>query len=837
VVRLTLQQNPAEEIVDLGTDSAGQLYTKSQFNDYALRGAGLEDFNVLQFFVDTWEGEAKSSPTPALDEANDLHRGPGRKSNQRFPYLSQHPNQGSKIRVLRSPDHNTLPNFIGSRLPRRDDAGIRSLYCASMLLLLKPWRRIEDDLKHPNETWEQAFQSFSNAAPPKTHDVMSNIQYYYECQRSAAESRDTDIYAAVEEAEENSRGDEWDEEVEDVDGDGQGAQVLTEEGLLHLQQSMKPVREVNHGIMAVMHAKHAHIFDDVEQWTPTGNGGVASATGDDMKKLLEWRHLMNEDVNCQQLRSIENSGSVGDEGGDRERGHGHVTALDGQLSASARQGPEVEHLSGDGDEATTEVSLAGLNINELNEEQRRAYEIVLWHAQQTLNGVTDIPPLRMAIHGEGGTGKSRVIQTITKAFELLGVPHKLGKGAYTGIAASLVEGKTLHNFAQINVSGTQEVSAKKKEKLEHFWRDRTYLIIDEHSMLAKAFLARVSRNIAVGKQNGGSTSPYSFGGVNVIICGDFHQFPPVAGEALYRTPDPLKTTTDSELGRSIYEEFDVVVQLKQQMRVVDAVWRDFLRRLRYGRVEKEDLTMLRTLVVSREGSVPTDFSEEKWAKAALITPRHGVRREWNEAAVRQHCTREKRVLFVCPAEDTISGRPLTLAERYGLALRSKRTTGGKMEKMNLSESLSLAIGARVMVTQNVKTDLDLANGARGEIVDIILDAEEEVDSHANGVVYLKKMPAYVLVKMDRTRARQLPGLEEGVIPLEPAMQKMFVNVPQARGQPPVARSVQRRQFAITLAYAFTDYRAQGQTIPTVIVDVATPPSGILIMFILKSTVR
>ncbi|KAI9568442.1 hypothetical protein HD554DRAFT_2097950 [Boletus coccyginus] len=35
---------------------------------------------------------------------------------------------------------------------------------------------------------------------------------------------------------------------------------------------------------------------------------------------------------------------------------------------------------------------------------------------------------------------------------------------------------------------------------------------------------------------------------------------------------------------------------------------------------------------------------------------------------------------------------------------------------------------------------------------------------------------------------------------------------------------------MTAAYTFTDYRSQGQTIPTVLVDIATPPSGGLTLF-------
>jgi len=54
---------------------------------------------------------------------------------------------------------------------------------------------------------------------------------------------------------------------------------------------------------------------------------------------------------------------------------------------------------------------------------------------------------------------------------------------------------------------------------------------------------------------------HSFGGVNVILCGDLHQFPPVAcgkREALYH---PINTTdpVDAQVGRRIYEEFTTIV--------------------------------------------------------------------------------------------------------------------------------------------------------------------------------------------------------------------------------------------------------------------------------------
>ncbi|KIL62628.1 hypothetical protein M378DRAFT_80921 [Amanita muscaria Koide BX008] len=43
-------------------------------------------------------------------------------------------------------------------------------------------------------------------------------------------------------------------------------------------------------------------------------------------------------------------------------------------------------------------------------------------------------------------------------------------------------------------------------------------------------------------------------------------------------------------------------------------------------------------------------------------------------------------------------------------------------------------------------------------------------------------------------------------------------------------TITRRQLPLTPAYAFTDYRAQGQTIDCVIVDLGRPPTGKLTPF-------
>jgi hypothetical protein len=342
-------------------------------------------------------------------------------------------------------------------------------------------------------------------------------------------------------------------------------------------------------------------------------------------------------------------------------------------------------------------------------------------------------------------------------------------------------------------------------------------------------LADLSKNISIGK--GRDVNGRTFGGINVVLCGDFHHFPPVAGgpqEALYAASQPGVDTQEQLVGREIYEEFSTVVILKEQMRIIDSGCKKMLSRLQYGRVQKDDIDLLHKLVISNKECPPVNFEDEEWRKASLVTPRHGVRRAWNDAAIAKtgHC------MFIYRAEDSIKGRPLTLPEQYGLALRSsQRTITGRKRntKQDLPETLTLAIGARVMVVQNIETDLDLANGARGTIVDIILHPDEPPISDDQSVVHLQHLPAYILVELERTWISKLDGLEEGVIPIRPRQRAMRISVQQRKG-PAATQTVKRMQYPLTLAYAFTDYRSQGQTIVPVVMDIATPPGRTLTLF-------
>jgi hypothetical protein len=177
-------------------------------------------------------------------------------------------------------------------------------------------------------------------------------------------------------------------------------------------------------------------------------------------------------------------------------------------------------------------------------------------------------------------------------------------------------------------------------------------------------------------------------------------------------------------------------------------------------------------------------------------------------------------MFRWHSERTMGGLPLDEATRYQFEKWCQSQKKDKRRRNQFISDLELAVGAEVMVTLNIDTDLDIANGTRATVVQIVLDPEEPPFGNEQ-VIELKFLPVYILVKLERTRAEVLPGLDPNVIPILPVDIKHTLPINTNAGIQ--KRTIVERQFPVTLGYAFTDYRAQGQTMSHVIVDIAKPP--------------
>lgn len=131
--------------------------------------------------------------------------------------------------------------------------------------------------------------------------------------------------------------------------------------------------------------------------------------------------------------------------------------------------------------------------------------------------------------GSAGTGKTYLINQYIQYLRERDVP--LAITASTGIAATHIGGQTIHSWSGIGIKDRitsldlDKISRNKqtKDRLEN----TKVLIVDEISMLSGKLLTGVSDILKHFKKN-----DIAFGGIQVILSGDFFQLPPVSREGL-----------------------------------------------------------------------------------------------------------------------------------------------------------------------------------------------------------------------------------------------------------------------------------------------------------------
>ena len=352
---------------------------------------------------------------------------------------------------------------------------------------------------------------------------------------------------------------------------------------------------------------------------------------------------------------------------------------------------------------------------------------------------------------------------------------------------------------------------------------KQFLICDEVSMCTKQLKYRGSEIVAhVRAAEGVGHASECFGGMDVIDFGDFHQFPPVGNHSAALYCDRPDTDNAHALkGRSIFLEYDHVVILREQMRITDDVWTRILSRLRVGECTEEDIREVQKLVLSNPACEVPDFTKAPWCDATLITPRNATKDLWNSAALERHCQTSGNRKYIICSEDTVkeSGDVPNNATKLAIAQLKDDTT------KNLKMRVELAVGMKAMVILNIATEADLANGTRGTVRGIVLDPREEHSPpDEEGHVRLKYPLAVIYFQPDQQTNVVFEGVPDGIIPISPSEVGFSVEVEGGRVK------LMRRQLAIVPGYAFTDYKAQGQTMECVIVDISKPPSGSISAF-------
>lgn len=354
--------------------------------------------------------------------------------------------------------------------------------------------------------------------------------------------------------------------------------------------------------------------------------------------------------------------------------------------------------------------------------------------------------------GAAGTGKSFIVQILRDVLRYLDLENRVAFTAPTGVAACNIEGTTIHSWAGIGLAS--EPVEKLVDKVRgsvnarNRWRRTEILVIDEISMLPADIFDMLS---VIGSQI--RADPRPFGGLQVVLCGDFFQLPPV------KSP---KFCFESKYWPQLLGD-DGVVVLDKVFRQKDSLFQRLLNDMRRGVLAEanKSILMSRTLPYTlKNGIVPT----------LLYATNKGVD-EINEQKL--EAIDEEVVEY--PAYDT--GEEEFLAQ-----LRNG---------MKAPTLLRLKIGAQVMLLKNVSVEEGLVNGARG----VVTGFSDPVKTNFGMI----RQPIVDFSVRLGGRETMLTGV---MVELSAWDQK--------RGDKVLAR---REQIPLMLAWAISIHKSQGMTIP------------------------
>ncbi|KAJ3480472.1 hypothetical protein NLI96_g8332 [Meripilus lineatus] len=227
----------------------------------------------------------------------------------------------------------------------------------------------------------------------------------------------------------------------------------------------------------------------------------------------------------------------------------------------------------------------------LNEEQIKVLRMVVEEEQNVF------------FTGSAGTGKSLLLRAIISALRKKHAkkPEVISVTASTGMAASNVGGMTIHSWGAITPGMTnieKLISYIKTCRPAHQrWKATKVLIIDEISMVD----GHLFDTLATLADRLRKKTDRPFGGIQLVVTGDFFQLPPVT-----KGKDPFFAFQSEAWSRCI----ENIVTLKQVFRQKDSQFVDLLNEMRQGVISESARAVFRGLsrpLTTTDGLLPTEL--------------------------------------------------------------------------------------------------------------------------------------------------------------------------------------------------------------------------------------
>lgn len=303
------------------------------------------------------------------------------------------------------------------------------------------------------------------------------------------------------------------------------------------------------------------------------------------------------------------------------------------------------------------------------------------------------------ITGPAGCGKSYLVRKIVRwAHEN---NKHIGVTASTGAAAILLGGLTIHSFLGIGLAraSAKDLAGKTMRYGKHVAKRIArleILIIDEISMIGDDLFDKISEYMQIIRKD-----PRPFGGVQMIVCGDFHQLPSIEGDMCFKS---------TEWARARLMKCALSINMRQSD---DAEFRDILGRARIGRLTDADIERLMLL---RNTEFPHGIRPTR-----LFSRRADVDRINSESFAE------------CLKSNAAQGSKHTFSATYSCEEAMKwGTTQG------IPVSIDICIGAQVVITWNLSLESGIINGTRG-VVCGIRESIIDVKTRSGAVIPIERI--------------------------------------------------------------------------------------------------
>ncbi|CAG8983615.1 hypothetical protein HYALB_00004637 [Hymenoscyphus albidus] len=335
----------------------------------------------------------------------------------------------------------------------------------------------------------------------------------------------------------------------------------------------------------------------------------------------------------------------------------------------------------------------------LNHEQRKLCDTVVNHYTAELSRHGPLPPpLLLNVDGVAGSGKTfTLLKACARLQELAtdaGLSNPVLRAAPTDIAAFNFTSKTLHSLLRLPVKGkTANLSAGTLQALQALFAACRFLIIDEKSMIDLKMLSLIDTRLR-------AIYPYN----------------------------------DQPFGGAFDQTVRLVDVMRQQGEDDIAVrFRAALSQLRTATLSQASWELLCTRTANQLS--PDEVCGFDDALRLYYTTAEVRETNYNRlAAINQPVKK-------LTAEHKGRGAPAATEE----------------EADNLSAEIYACIGARIMLTTNLWTEIGLVNGSMGVIEDVSWDYGRQTD----------QLPSVILIRFDSYTGPSFPGCPIGTVPVFP----------------------------------------------------------------------